>query len=157
MQNLASIADTVMVQTDEGIVAFTIDLSQRDTMEALVIRDMEGSACCFLPAPPSSPEAAADILGNDGRRLARVIRTPISAVRDRFEVDITTGDFWLVIGDTGSREFTLDSPNGQVAEVSRRWFLLPNTFGVEVVPGQDDALVLAVAATIDRLAHDFAR
>jgi hypothetical protein len=35
--------------------------------------------------------------------------------------------------------------------------LLPNTFGVEVVPGQDDALVLAVAATIDRLAHDFAR
>ena len=154
MQNIASIADAVIVQTDEGNAAFRIESTRREMMDMLVLRDMEGNVRCLLPDPQSGP-AATDILGGDGRPLARVSRTQISAVRDRFEVDILPGDFWIVIGDVGSREFTLDSPNGQVAEVSRRWFLLPDTFGVEVVPGQDDALVLAVAATIDRLAHDF--
>jgi uncharacterized protein YxjI len=154
MQNLASIPDAIIVQTDEGTVAFRIESTRRDMMDMLVIRDMVGRVRCMLPGPQSGP-AATDILGGDGRSLARVTRTQISAVRDRFEVDILTGDFWIVIGDVGSREFTLDSPNGRVAEVSRRWFLLPDTFGVEVVPGQDDALVIAVAATIDRLAHDF--
>ncbi len=153
-QNLASIADPVVVQTDTGTAAFRIETTQRDMMDALVVCDLEGSVRCVLPSTQADPAATTDILGGDGHPLARVTRTQISAVRDRFEVDILPGDFWIVIGDVGSREFTLDSPHGQVAEVSRRWFLLPDTFGVEVVPGQDDALVLAVAVTIDRLAHD---
>jgi uncharacterized protein YxjI len=33
--------------------------------------------------------------------------------------------------------------------------VLPNSYGVEVAPGQDDALVLAVATTIDQLTHDY--
>lgn len=155
MQNLASLPDRVIVQTDEGNAAFEIESSRRATMDVLVLRDMDGTVRCLLPGSPSSATSTTDILADDGHPLARVARVPISAVRDRFEVDIATGDFWIVIGDVGNREYTLDSPRGQIAEISRRWFLLPDTFGIEVVPGQDAALVLAVAATIDRLSHDF--
>lgn len=155
MQNLASIIDAAIVQTDEGNVAFSFESTRQEMMDMLVLRDIDGSVRCLLPGPYSGLVLATDVLGNDGRRLARVSRTPISAVRDRFEVDVEPGTYWVVFGDVGSREFTLDSPRAQVAEVSRRWFLLPQTFGVEVAPGQDDALVLAVVATIDLLAHDF--
>lgn len=153
-QNMESISETFNVQTDEGNAAFKIEFARRDLVDVLVVRDMNEIVRCLLPGPQSTPEAT-EILGGDGRALARVTRTPISAVRDRFEVDIESGGFWLVIGDVGSREFTLDSSRGQIAEVSRRWFRLPESFGVEVAPGQDAALVLAAAVTIDLLAHGF--
>ena len=38
-----------------------------------------------------------------------------------------------------------------VAEVSKRWFRVRETYGIEIAPGQDDALVLAVAACIDEM------
>ena len=154
VQNLAAIADPVLVQTDEGTVAFKIESAQREMMDVLVLRDIEGDIRCFISGFQAQP-AAADVLGNDGRLLARVSRTPISALRDRFEIAHSSGDVWIAIGDVGSREFTLESPKGEVAEISRRWFLLPGSYGVEVSPGQDDALVLAVAAAIDQLTHDF--
>lgn len=155
MQNLASIADAVVIQTDEGNGAFRIESTRQDLRDVLVLRDMEGNVRCVLPGPQADLATAAYVLGADSQPLARVTRTQISPVRDRFDVDIQTGECWLAIGDIGSREFTLESPRGQIAEVSQRWFLLPKTFGVEVAAGQDDALVLAVAATIDRLSHDF--
>ncbi len=154
MQNLASITEAVIVQTDQGNAAFKIEIARRDLVDMFVLRDMHEIVRCVLPGPQSRPEAT-EILGGDGRALARVTRRPISAVRDRFEVDLESGGFWLVIGDVGSCEFTLDSPRGQIAEISRRWFRLPASFGVEVAPGQDAALVLAAALTIDLLAHGF--
>ena len=155
VQNLAAIADPVLVQTDDGTVAFKIETTQREMLDVLVLRDMEGDARCFISGFQAVPAAAAEVLGNDGRPLARVSRTPISALRDRFEIDHSSGDVWIAIGDVGIREFTLESPKGHVADVSRRWFLLPSSYGVEVPTGQDDALVLAVAVAIDQLTHDF--
>jgi uncharacterized protein YxjI len=38
-----------------------------------------------------------------------------------------------------------------VAEVSKRWFRIRDTYGIEVVPGEDDALILAVTVCIDRM------
>jgi len=37
-----------------------------------------------------------------------------------------------------------------VAEVSKRWFRVRDTYGIEVAPAQDDALILAVTVCIDR-------
>jgi uncharacterized protein YxjI len=155
MQNLVSNDDAVLVQTDEGNIAFKIETSQRDLMDVLVFRDMDGAVRCFISGFPATSAACTDVMGNDGHLLARVTRTPISAVRDRFEVDIASGGFWMVFGDAAGHEFTLENTTGRVAEVSRRWFVLPNSYGVEVAPGQDDALVLAVATTIDQLTHDY--
>jgi hypothetical protein len=38
-----------------------------------------------------------------------------------------------------------------VAEVSKRWFRIRDTFGIEIAPGEDDALILAVTVCIDQM------
>lgn len=38
-----------------------------------------------------------------------------------------------------------------VAEVSKRWFRVRDTYGIEIAPGQDDGLILAVTACIDEM------
>ena len=41
-----------------------------------------------------------------------------------------------------------------MAGVSKRWFSLTDTYGIEVGTGEDDALMLAIAVAIDEMAHD---
>ena len=35
-----------------------------------------------------------------------------------------------------------------------RWFSVRDTYGIEIAPGQDDALILAVVVCIDQMSHD---
>ena len=43
--------------------------------------------------------------------------------------------------------------DGRIASVGKRWFRLTDTYGVEVEPGNDDGLVLAVAVVVDQISH----
>jgi uncharacterized protein YxjI len=35
--------------------------------------------------------------------------------------------------------------------VSKRWFRVRDTYGVEIAPGEDDALILAIAVCVDAM------
>jgi uncharacterized protein YxjI len=44
--------------------------------------------------------------------------------------------------------------SGTVARISKHWFTLRDTYGIDVAPGEDDGLVLALVVAIDEMAHD---
>jgi uncharacterized protein YxjI len=41
-----------------------------------------------------------------------------------------------------------------VAQISREWFSVTDTYGVAVAPGNDDVLMLAAAICIDELSEE---
>jgi uncharacterized protein YxjI len=41
-----------------------------------------------------------------------------------------------------------------VAEVSKRWVRVLETYGIEVAPGENDALILAATVCLDEMARD---
>jgi uncharacterized protein YxjI len=42
----------------------------------------------------------------------------------------------------------------KVAEVSKKWLSLTDTYGVEIDDEQNDILILALAIAIDMMSHD---
>ena len=40
-----------------------------------------------------------------------------------------------------------------MAEISKKWFRIRDSYGVEIEPDQDDILILAVTVCIDQMAH----
>jgi uncharacterized protein YxjI len=60
-----------------------------------------------------------------------------------------------VEGSILDHEYQITRDGIPVANISKRWFRVRDTYGVAIVPGQDDALVLAVTVCIDHLTeHD---
>jgi uncharacterized protein YxjI len=57
-------------------------------------------------------------------------------------------------GNIVDHEYKIERNGNQVAEVSRKWFRVRDSYGVELAPGQDDALLLAVTVCIDQMTHD---
>jgi uncharacterized protein YxjI len=56
-------------------------------------------------------------------------------------------------GNMVDHEYEIERDGRAVATVSKRWFRVRDTYGVEIAPGEDDALVLAIAVGIDVLTH----
>ena len=56
-------------------------------------------------------------------------------------------------GNIVDHEYKIERDGDQVAEVSKRWFRVRDTYGIEVAAGQDDALILAVTVCIDQMAR----
>ena len=59
-----------------------------------------------------------------------------------------------VKGNLLDHEYTIEDGRSTAAEVSKKWFRIADTYGVEVAPGQDAALMLAVSAVLDQMAHE---
>ena len=70
-----------------------------------------------------------------GHTVPTVKKALVSPLRDRFSIDVERD------GDS-------------VAEVSKRWFRVRDTYAIEIAPDQDDPLILAVTVCIDQMTHD---
>jgi uncharacterized protein YxjI len=84
----------------------------------------------------------------EGRTIATVKRALIAPFRDRFMVELADGAEWEARGDILDHEYEIESHGDPLAKVSKKWFRLRDTYGIEVEPGQDDGLVLAITVAL---------
>ena len=93
------------------------------------------------------------IEGPDGGQLAAVRKAMITPIRDRWSVDVTNGSDLDVQGNVLDHEYTIEAGGTKVAEISKKWFRIRDTYGVEIAPGQDEALILAITVAVDAMSH----
>ena len=76
-------------------------------------------------------------------------------LRDRFSVEVAGKGTLEAKGDLLDHEFTIEWEGGaRMAEVSKRWFSVRDTYGVWVAPTQDPVLAIAIAVCIDAIERD---
>ena len=92
-----------------------------------------------------------EVEGPGGEQVAMVKKALISPVRDRYTVKIKNGPDLEVKGNILDHEYTIGEGRDKVAEVSKKWFRIRDSYGVEIEPGQDDAVILAVTVCIDQM------
>jgi len=86
-----------------------------------------------------------------GHKIATIKKALISPLRDRYDVKIEGAGDWDVQGNVTNHEYEIKNGRDKVAEVSMKWFRVRDTYGIEVEPGQDAGLVLAIAVAVDEM------
>ena len=85
--------------------------------------------------------------------MATIKKALITPLRDRYSIDVEAGDDMEAKGNIVDHEFKIERGGDTVAEISKRWFRVRDTYGIEVAPGQDDALILAITVCIDQMSR----
>jgi uncharacterized protein YxjI len=88
-----------------------------------------------------------------GRMTAVVKKQFFTLLRCRFTVDVPGPDDLEATGSFLDHEYKIERDGRPVAEVSKRWFSWLDTYGIEVMEGEDPILVLATAVVIDLVCH----
>jgi uncharacterized protein YxjI len=90
----------------------------------------------------------------DGSRMAKVHKALITPLRERWKVDVEDGEDLEVQGNIVDHEYEVERDGRKVAEVSKKWFRVRDTYGVEVSPSEPDVvLMLAVTVALDTMTH----
>jgi uncharacterized protein YxjI len=95
-----------------------------------------------------------EIEDRDGRTVATVKKALVTPLRDRWTVKVADGPDLDVKGNILDHEYTIEDGRSTVAEVSKKWFRVADTYGVKVASGQNPALMLAITAVLDSMAHE---
>ncbi len=69
-------------------------------------------------------------------------------------VNVRGGPDLDVQGNILDHEYSIMERRRKIAEVSKKWFSLTDTYAVEIDSEQNDILILAVAIAIDMMSHD---
>jgi uncharacterized protein YxjI len=90
----------------------------------------------------------------NGEQMAVIKKGLIAPLGDHWTVNVRGGPDLDVQGNILDHEYSIMQKRKKVAEVSKAWFSLTDTYGVEIDEGQNHILILAVAIAIDMMVHD---
>jgi uncharacterized protein YxjI len=152
-QKLLAFGDDFYIEDERGQKVFKVDGKVLRVRDTLVFKDMAGNKLCQIQERMLRVKDTMEIEGPDGRTVATVKKALITPLRDRWTVKIKGGPDLEVQGNVLDHEYRIGEGRQKVGEVSKKWFRVRDTYGVEVAEGQDDVLILAVTVAIDAMAH----
>jgi len=153
-QRLVSIGDDFWIETEEGERVYKVDGKALRLRKTLVLENAEGHKLAKLQEKMLRIKDAMEVEDADGNRMALVKKALISPLRDRWTVEIEGGPDLDIKGNIVDHEYTFTDGRTPVATVSKRWFRVADTYGVEVEPGRDPVVVLAATVALDMMAHE---
>ncbi len=145
--DLLTFGDDFWIEDTHGNKAYKVDgkaVRVRDTLE---FEDAHGNVQAKIQSRVARIADTMEVEDAHGKRAALVKKALITPVRERFTVKVADGPDLDIKGNILDHEYKI----GDVAEVSKKWFRIRDTYGVEVSPGQDDAIILAVTVVIDQM------
>jgi uncharacterized protein YxjI len=150
-QKFWSWGDDFTIRDERGNDAFLVDGRAFSWGDKLSFQDPGGHEVAFIRQKLLSWGPTYEI-ESQGRLLAVVKKELFTFFRCRFTVDVPGPDDLEAQGDFLDHEYTFERGNQTVAHVSKQWFKLTDTYGVEI-EGADDVLILASAVVIDMVCH----
>ena len=151
-EKLLSIGDDSWIEDESGRRAFKVNGKAVRVRNTLVLEDDRGTELLKIQDRPVHVRDVMEIESPDGSSLATVKKAMISPLRERFSIDVAGGTGLTAQGNIVDHEFEIEADGSKVAEVSKKWFRVRDSYGVEVAPGQNDALLLAITVCIDQMA-----
>jgi len=150
-EDLISIGDDYWIENASGERVYRVDgkvarlrdtwkLEDRDRREVAVIREKVLSIRDAITIEAGGREAK--------------VKKALVGIRDRFHVDVEHGDDLKVHGNIVDHEYEIERNGDKVAEVSKKWFRVRDTYGVEVYDPSITPLILAITVAVDALSHD---
>ena len=148
-QRLLSFGDDFTIKDDAGRDVYFVDGRALSIGDKLSFQDMQGRELAFIRQKLLAWGKTYEI-ARDGEVVAVVRKKIFTLLRHRFTVDVPGPDDLEAQGDFIDHEYTFRRGDRVVATVSKKWFRLTDTYGVEVAPGEDPVLILASAVVIDQ-------
>ena len=151
-QKLFAFGDDFMIQDATGEDKYFVDGKAFSLGNQLSFKDLRGNELAYIKQKLLSWGPTYEIHRN-GAVAAVVKKKLFTLIHHRFTVDVPGPDDLEAEGDFFDHEYTFRRGGRNVATVSKRWFSWTDTYGVDVVEGEDDILILASAVVVDMACH----
>ena len=152
-QQIFAFGEDFTIQDDTGRDAFHVDGRAFSLGDKLSFQDTAGQELAFIQQKLLSWGPTYEIT-RDGHLVATVKKKHFTLFRCKFSVDVPGPDDLEAEGSFLEYDYQFTRAGRPVAQVSKTFFALRDTYGIDIAEGEDDILLLASAVVIDMVCHD---
>jgi uncharacterized protein YxjI len=149
-EKLFSIGDDFWIENEAGERAFKVDGKALRVRDTFVLESPAGEELYTIREKMLTVRDKMRIERN-GETVATIKKALVSPLRDRYSIEVEGGPDLNAKGNIVDHEYKFERDGDKIAEVSKRWFRVRDTYGIEIGTDEDDALILACTVCIDHM------
>ena len=151
-QKLISLTGDLWIEDGKGNHAFEVDGKLLSLHGTHVLKDLNGQPLYEI-SKPLAPHVHKTIeIKKDGHVSATVQEAIFHLGGDKFKITLAGGQELTVHGNWSNRVFQVkDQAGRQVIDASRMWFSLHDGYGIQIAPGFEVQLGLAICIALERV------
>lgn len=150
-ERVFGIGDDHWITTEHGDKAFLVDGKALRIRETFELKDPSGEIVAVIKKKFISIRDAM-LIERDGEVIATVRKRMFNPIRDIYRAELADGRELEVKGEFTDHEFEIEDDGERVAEVSRKWFSIRDTYAIDIDDRWGDVpLLLCVAVCVDHL------
>lgn len=88
-----------------------------------------------------------------GRDLIATVKKELTFFKPRFKISSDFGEF-TIDGDIFSHNFSIYKDGREISVISKKWFALSDTYGVDIDERENQAFILALVIVLDQVLYD---
>ena len=151
-QKLFSFGDDFTVKDESGRDVFYIDGKALSIGDKLIFNDMQGRELARIRERLLSIGKTYDISLADGT-TATIHKHLFTLFRAAFSIDVPGPGDLEAKGSFLDHDYSFERAGRTVATVSKKWFSIRDSYGIDISPGENDVLIIASAIVIDLCSH----
>jgi uncharacterized protein YxjI len=152
-EKLFAVGDDFWIDTEDDRHAFKVDGKAMRLRSTFVLETPSGEELLRVQERKLRIRDTME-LERGGESVGTIKKALISPLRERFTIELADGGELTAKGNIVDHEYEIERDGDKIAEVSKRWFRIRDTYGIEIAPDEDDVLILGAAVCIDEMTHD---
>ena len=149
-QKLISMTGDLWIDDSNGNHAFEVDGKFLALRRSLLLKDSSGQELYEINKSLAHVHTTFEVKQGD-KVVATVQKALMSFIGERFTITAADGGQMKVTGNWMGREFHIQKDGTDVIVASRQFFSIHDAYGIQVAPGFEAALALAIVVALEQI------
>ena len=149
-EKIFAIGDDFWIEDAAGNKVFKVNGKALRARETFILEDAHGNEVSKIQEKKLSVR---DKMTIESGSTKATVHKRLIGIRDHYVIEVEGGEDLKAHGNIVDHEYEIERDGTKVAEVSKKWFRLRDTYGVQLAQGQDVPLILAISVCVDQMAR----
>jgi len=149
-EKLLAIGDDFWIENEQGEKVYKVNGKAIRFRDTFLLEDNAGGELAKIQERKLSVR---DKMKIEWAGTQASVHKAMLGIRDRYTIDPDNGEKLHAHGNSVDHEYEIERDGNTIATISKKWFRVRDTYGVEIGAGEDQAFILAVTVCVDEMAR----
>jgi uncharacterized protein YxjI len=147
-EKMMSIGDDYWIEDESGHRAYKVDGKALHLRDTFILEDHSGNEVAKIQEKRFTlrDKMVIERPGGDA-----TVQKKLLGIRDHFRIEIEGKPDLEAHGKVLDHDYRIERDGDTIARVSKKWFRVRESYGIEIEPGEDVSLMLAIAVCLDAM------
>jgi len=149
-EKVLAIGDDFWIENESGDKVFKVNGKAVRFRQTFILEDPNGTELAKIQERKLSIR---DKMNIECGPISATVHKAMLGIRDRYTIDPDNGENLHAHGNFVNHEYEIERDRETIATVSKKWFRVRDTYGVEIDPAENQAFLLSITVCIDEMAR----